>query len=77
VARPQLARDHDRVYALRDPIGPNLDRIQIIKGWLDKDGTTHERVYDVAWSAGRGGDADARVARAGDELMRRCRNGAR
>lgn len=41
------------VYALRDPIGANLDRIQIIKGWLDKKGKTHEKVYDVAWSDGR------------------------
>ena len=45
------------VYALRDPIGANLDRIQIIKGWLDKDGKTHEQVYDVAWSTGREPDA--------------------
>jgi len=41
------------VYALRDPIGANLDRIQIIKGWLDSKGRTHEKIYDVAWSAGR------------------------
>jgi Protein of unknown function (DUF3604) len=41
------------VYALRDPIGANLDRIQIIKGWLDENGETHEKVYDVAWSPGR------------------------
>jgi hypothetical protein len=48
------------VLALRDPIGANLDRIQIIKGWLDKDGKTHERVYDVAVSDGRKIDADGR-----------------
>ncbi len=41
------------VYALRDPDGPNLDRIQIIKGWLDKDGKSQERIYDVAVSGGR------------------------
>ncbi|NCF81155.1 MAG: DUF3604 domain-containing protein [Proteobacteria bacterium] len=46
------------VYALRDPVGANLDRIQIVKGWLDGDGKTHEQVYDVAWSDDRvpGGD---------------------
>jgi len=41
------------VYALRDPIGANLDRIQIVKGWLDADGETAEVVYDVAWSGNR------------------------
>ncbi|MFA9421898.1 MAG: DUF3604 domain-containing protein, partial [Gammaproteobacteria bacterium] len=48
------------VYALRDPIGANLDRIQIIKGWLDKDGKTHERIYDVAVSDGRSIDKEGR-----------------
>jgi hypothetical protein len=41
------------VYALRDPVGANLDRIQIIKGWVDKNDKTHEKVYDVAWSGDR------------------------
>jgi hypothetical protein len=38
------------VAARKDPLSGNLDRIQIVKGWLDNDGDTHERVYDVAWS---------------------------
>ncbi|WP_380058964.1 DUF3604 domain-containing protein (plasmid) [Falsihalocynthiibacter sp. SS001] len=38
------------VYALRDPMGANIDRVQIIKGWLDTDGEPQEQVYDVAWS---------------------------
>ena len=46
--------------ALKDAIGANLDRIQIIKGWVDKDGTTHERIYDVAVSGGRTIEADGR-----------------
>jgi hypothetical protein len=46
------------VYALRDVIGANLDRIQIVKGWLDAKGKTHEKVYDVAWSTGRNPDAN-------------------
>ena len=41
------------VYALRDPVGANLDRIQIVKGWVDKNDKTHEKVYDVAWSGDR------------------------
>jgi hypothetical protein len=48
------------VYALRDPIGANLDRIQIIKGWLDEKGKTHERIYDVAVSGDRTIDKDGR-----------------
>ncbi len=41
------------VAALKDPIGANLDRYQIVKGWLDKAGKLHEKVYDVAWSGAR------------------------
>jgi Protein of unknown function (DUF3604) len=48
------------VAALKDTIGGNLDRIQIVKGWLDKDGKTQERIYDVAVSGGRKIDADGR-----------------
>jgi hypothetical protein len=41
------------VTALKAPDGANLDRIQVIKGWLDAKGEVHERVYDVAASKGR------------------------
>ena len=43
------------VAAMKDPYSGNLDRIQVVKGWLDEEGELHERVYDVAWS-----DADKR-----------------
>ncbi len=39
--------------ALKDPDGANLDRVQIVKGWLDRKGNMQEKVYDVAWSDNR------------------------
>ena len=56
------------VYALRDPIGANLDRIQIVKGWLDADGKTHEKVYDVAWSGDRKAGADGKLPPVGNTV---------
>ena len=41
------------LYALRDPIGANLDRMQVVKGWMDKKGGLHEKIYDVAVSGDR------------------------
>jgi hypothetical protein len=41
------------IRALRDPDNANLDRIQVVKGWLDRDGKTRERIYDVACADGR------------------------
>ena len=41
------------IRAVRDPDRANLDRVQMVKGWLDADGDTHERVWDVAVSDGR------------------------
>ena len=49
------------IRALRDPDGANLDRVQVIKGWLDANGETHERIYDVAVSDGREIGADGRA----------------
>jgi hypothetical protein len=46
--------------ALKDPYNGNLDRIQIIKGWVDKKGREHERIYDVAVSDGRTIDKNGR-----------------
>jgi hypothetical protein len=48
------------VYALRDSIGANLDRIQIVKGWLDATGETHEKVFDVSVSDDRAIGTDGR-----------------
>jgi hypothetical protein len=56
------------VYALRDPMGANLDRVQIIKGWLDAAGEPQEQVYDVAWSDGREPGADGNMPPVGDTV---------
>ena len=51
------------VAALKDPLSGNLDRIQIVKGWLDKQGKTHEQVHNVVWS-----DADRRQMAANGKI---------
>ncbi|MCA0998054.1 DUF3604 domain-containing protein [Alloyangia pacifica] len=56
------------VYALRDPIGANLDRIQIVKGWMDAAGESHEKVFDVAWSDGREMDANGMLPAVGNTV---------
>ena len=56
------------VYALRDPIGGNLDRIQIIKGWMDSRGNSHEKVYDVAWSGERMPGEDGKLPPVGNTV---------
>jgi hypothetical protein len=56
------------VAALKDPISGNLDRIQIIKGWLDKNGKRHEKVFDVAWSGDRQPGTDGRLPAVGNTI---------
>ena len=56
------------VAALKDPIGANLDRVQIVKGWLDAAGKTHEQVYDVAWSGDRKPGKDGKVPTVGSTV---------
>jgi len=56
------------VAALRDPIGANLDRIQIIKGWIDADGGRREKVYDVVWSGDRKLGSDGKVPPVGSTV---------
>jgi hypothetical protein len=58
------------VAAVRDPLGGNLDRIQIVKGWLGKDGKPQERIHDVVWSAPdkRRHDAKGRLTPVGNTV---------
>jgi hypothetical protein len=56
------------IAALKDPIGANLDRYQIVKGWLDAKGELHEKVYDVAWSGDRKPGKDGKVPLVGSTV---------
>ncbi len=56
------------VAALKDPTGGNLDRYQIVKGWMEADGTLQEKVYDVAWSGDRHPGADGKLPVVGDTV---------
>ena len=49
------------VAAMKDPDGANLDRVQIIKGWVDAKGVTHERIFEVSWAGNRKPGADGRL----------------
>jgi hypothetical protein len=56
------------VGAMKDPLSGNLDRIQVIKGWLDDKGEVHETVYDVAWSGDRKPGADGKLPSVGSTV---------
>jgi hypothetical protein len=56
------------VHALKDPDGANLDRIQIIKGWVDADGEPQERIIDVAWGGDRTPRADGSLPPVGNTV---------
>ncbi len=54
--------------SLRDPVGANLDRIQVVKGWIDSDGKTREKIYDVAWSGKRTPDKNGKLPAVGNTV---------
>jgi len=56
------------VAALKDPIGANLDRYQIVKGWVDAKGDVQEKVYDVASSGGRKPGPDGKLPSVGNTV---------
>ena len=68
IAAPEGKSPTFLVAALRDPIGANLDRIQIVKGWVDSKSNTHEKVYDVAWSGNRKFDSKGNLPRVGNTV---------
>jgi len=56
------------VYAMKDPDGANLDRIQIIKGWIDEQGQPREKIVEVAWSGDRKPGVDGRLPAVGNTV---------
>jgi len=56
------------VSARKDPYSGNLDRIQIIKGWLDSEGKPYEKVYDVVWSGDRKPGNDGKLSQVGNTV---------
>jgi len=56
------------VWAMEGPDDANLDRIQIVKGWVDAKGEPQDRAFDVVWSGGRTADADGRLPPVGNTV---------
>ncbi|MCZ6828431.1 MAG: DUF3604 domain-containing protein [Gammaproteobacteria bacterium] len=56
------------VMASKDALGANLDRIQIIKGWVDAQGSTHDKVFDVVWSGERRPGNDGKLPAVGNTV---------
>ena len=56
------------VHAMKDPDGVNLDRDLIIKGWVNGEGETFEKIIDIAWSDGRQPGADGKLPAVGNTV---------
>lgn len=56
------------IQAMKDPASANLDRIQIIKGWIDEDGTPHERIHDVVGGGERTRGANGKLSPVGNTV---------
>jgi hypothetical protein len=65
---PANARPTLLIHAVKDPVGANLDRVQVVKGWLDNAGKTHEKIYDVAWSGNRVKGGDGKLPAVGNSV---------
>jgi len=64
----QAAAPTFAVWAMRDPDSGNLDRVQIIKGWIAADGKSREKVFEVAWSGDRTLDAQGKLPPVGNTV---------
>jgi len=67
-AAPEGAAPSFLVVAMKDPEGANLDRVQVVKGWVDASGETQETIYDIAWSDDRVPGEDGKLPAVGDTV---------
>ena len=65
---PEGAAPTFLVAALKDPKSAHLDRIQIIKGWVDANGDQHEKIFDIAWSGDREPGEDGKIPAVGNTV---------
>jgi hypothetical protein len=56
------------IHAAKDPVGANLDRVQVVKGWIDANGAPQQKIFDVAWSGARALDADGKLPAVGNSV---------
>jgi Protein of unknown function (DUF3604) len=56
------------VHTSKDERSGNLDRVQMIKGWVDASGATHEKIYDIAWSGNRKAGANGKLPAVGNTV---------
>ncbi len=56
------------IAATKDPDGANLDRVQVVKGWLGADGKTHEKIYEVKWAGNRVPGANGKLPPVGNTV---------
>ena len=56
------------IWALKGPNSGNLDRVQVIKGWIDDKGEAHDKIYNVAWSGDRQTNAKGKLAAVGNTV---------
>jgi hypothetical protein len=62
------AMPHFLIAASKDPMSANLDRVQIVKGWLDAKGNTQEKVFEVVWAGDRSIGPDGKLTTIGSTV---------
>ncbi len=56
------------IAAMKDPEGANLDRVQVVKGWVDASGKTQEKIFDVKWAGDRKPGANGKLPAVGSTV---------